>query len=58
MSDADIDKMVKDAEAHASEDKQRRELVDAKIMLKPQFTLPRNLLLNMAIRFPAPIRAP
>ena len=30
LSDADIDKMVKDAEAHASEDKQRRELVDAK----------------------------
>ncbi|MDB5649933.1 MAG: molecular chaperone DnaK, partial [Hyphomicrobiales bacterium] len=30
LSDADIDKMVKDAELHASEDKQRRELVDAK----------------------------
>jgi molecular chaperone DnaK len=30
LSDADIDKMVKDAEAHASEDKERRELVDAK----------------------------
>ena len=30
LSDADIDKMVKDAEAHAAEDKQRRELVDAK----------------------------
>ncbi len=30
LSDSDIDKMVKDAEAHAAEDKQRRELVDAK----------------------------
>ena len=30
LSDADIDKMVKDAEAHASEDKKRRELVEAK----------------------------
>ena len=30
LSDADIDKMVKDAEAHAAEDKKRRELVDAK----------------------------
>jgi molecular chaperone DnaK len=30
LSDADIDKMVKDAEAHAAEDKVRRELVDAK----------------------------
>ena len=30
LSDADIDKMVKDAELHAAEDKQRRELVDAK----------------------------
>lgn len=30
LSDADIEKMVKDAEAHASEDKARRELVDAK----------------------------
>ena len=30
LSDADIDKMVKDAEAHAAEDKQRRELVDTK----------------------------
>ncbi|MDB5593756.1 MAG: dnaK [Hyphomicrobiales bacterium] len=30
LSDADIDKMVKDAELHASEDKQRREMVDAK----------------------------
>jgi len=30
LSDADIQKMVKDAEAHASEDKKRRELVDAR----------------------------
>jgi molecular chaperone DnaK len=30
LSDSDIDKMVKDAEAHAAEDKTRRELVDAK----------------------------
>ena len=30
LSDADIERMVKDAEAHASEDKLRRELVDAK----------------------------
>jgi molecular chaperone DnaK len=30
LSEADIDKMVKDAELHASEDKKRRELVDAK----------------------------
>ncbi|MBL1256768.1 molecular chaperone DnaK [Methylocystis sp. Sn-Cys] len=30
LSDADIDKMVKDAELHATEDKKRRELVDAK----------------------------
>jgi len=30
LSDADINKMVKDAEAHAAEDKKRREAVDAK----------------------------
>jgi len=30
LSDADIDKMVKDAEAHAAEDKQRRAVVDAR----------------------------
>jgi molecular chaperone DnaK len=30
LSDADIDQMVKDAEAHASEDKTRKELVEAK----------------------------
>jgi molecular chaperone DnaK len=30
LSDADIDKMVKDAEVHAAEDKKRRESVDAK----------------------------
>ena len=30
LSDADIDKMVKDAEAHAAEDKKRREGVEAK----------------------------
>ncbi|WP_158811915.1 molecular chaperone DnaK [Beijerinckia sp. L45] len=30
LSDADINKMVKDAEEHASEDKERRELVDVK----------------------------
>ncbi len=30
LSEADIDKMVKDAELHAAEDKARRELVDAK----------------------------
>ncbi|MFT0893231.1 molecular chaperone DnaK [Pseudochelatococcus sp. G4_1912] len=30
LSDADIEKMVKDAESHAAEDKQRREVVEAK----------------------------
>ncbi|HVV93821.1 MAG TPA: molecular chaperone DnaK [Hyphomicrobiales bacterium] len=30
LSEADIDKMVKDAEAHAAEDKQRRALVEAR----------------------------
>jgi len=30
LSDADIDKMVKDAEAHAADDKKRREVVEAK----------------------------
>ncbi len=30
LSDSDIDKMVKDAESHAAEDKKRRELIDAK----------------------------
>jgi molecular chaperone DnaK len=30
LSQADIEKMVKDAEAHAEEDKKRRELIDAK----------------------------
>ncbi len=30
LSDADIDKMVKDAEAHAEDDKKRRELVEAR----------------------------
>jgi molecular chaperone DnaK len=30
LSESDIDRMVKDAESHASEDKRRRELVDAK----------------------------
>jgi molecular chaperone DnaK len=30
LSDSDIDKMVKDAEAHAAEDKAKRELVDAR----------------------------
>ncbi len=30
LSEADIEKMVKDAEAHAEEDKRRRELVEAK----------------------------
>jgi molecular chaperone DnaK len=30
LTDADIERMVKDAEAHAAEDKRKRELVDAK----------------------------
>jgi molecular chaperone DnaK len=30
LNEADIDKMVKDAEAHAEEDKKRREAVEAK----------------------------
>src|SRR5687767_2115337 len=30
LSDSDVDKMVKDAEAHAAEDKKRRELVEAR----------------------------
>jgi molecular chaperone DnaK len=32
LSEADIDKMVKDAEAHAADDKKRRELVEARNM--------------------------
>lgn len=34
LSDADIEKMVKDAEAHATEDKKRREAVEARNQLK------------------------
>jgi molecular chaperone DnaK len=30
LSDAEVEKMVKDAEAHAAEDKERKELVEAK----------------------------
>ncbi|MFX6006749.1 Hsp70 family protein, partial [Acinetobacter baumannii] len=30
LSDGDIEKMVKDAEAHAAEDKQRKELAEAR----------------------------
>src|SRR5918994_1367414 len=33
LSDADIDKMVKDAEAHAGEDKQRRETIEQRNQL-------------------------
>ena len=33
MSDADIDKMVKDAEAHEAEDKDRREAIEARNQL-------------------------
>jgi molecular chaperone DnaK len=33
LSDADIDKMVKSAEAHASEDKKRREVIEARNQL-------------------------
>ncbi|MBB5691388.1 molecular chaperone DnaK [Roseomonas alkaliterrae] len=33
LSDADIERMVKDAEAHAAEDKKRRELVEARNQL-------------------------
>ena len=29
LSDGDIDQMVKDAEEHASEDQQRREMIEA-----------------------------
>ncbi len=34
LSDEDIERAVKDAEAHANEDKKRKEEIEVKIMLK------------------------
>ena len=50
LSDADIDKMVKDAEAHAAEDKERRELVEAKNQGEALSTPPRSRSRTTATR--------
>ena len=58
LSEADINKMVKDAEAHAAEDKKRREMVDAKNQGESLAHDAEKALANMATRSPSPTRAP
>ncbi len=50
LSEADIDKMVKDAEAHAAEDKKRRALVDARNQAEAMVHSAEKSLANSATR--------
>jgi molecular chaperone DnaK len=56
LSDADIDKMVKDAEAHADEDKKRRELVEARNHAEALIHSTEKTLQEAGDKVPAPDR--
>ncbi len=58
LSDADIEKMVKDAEANAEADKKRRESVEARIRPKAWSIRPKSRWPNMATRFRPMTRRP
>ncbi|MCI0756810.1 molecular chaperone DnaK [Teichococcus vastitatis] len=53
LSDADIERMVKDAEAHAEEDKKRREAVEAKNQLEALIHTTEKSLKDNAEKVPA-----
>jgi len=55
LSDSDIEKMVKDAEAHAEEDKKRRELVEARNQGESLVHATEKSSRSMATRCPKPI---
>jgi molecular chaperone DnaK len=57
LSEADIEKMVKDAEANAAEDKKRRELVEARTAARASSTRPRRRWRSTATRCRPPTRA-
>src|SRR5215472_12050570 len=58
LGEADIEKMVKDAEAHAEEDKKRRELVEAKNQADGLIHTTEQTLSEAGEKVPAPEKAP
>ncbi|MGH6989115.1 MAG: molecular chaperone DnaK [Stellaceae bacterium] len=56
LSDVDIDKMVKDAEAHAEEDKKRRELVEVRNQAEALIHSTEKTLAEAGDKVPAPDR--
>ncbi len=57
LTDTDIQKMVKEAELHASEDKKRRELVEAKNHLEALVHGTEKSLTESGDKVPAPVKA-
>ncbi|MCL4766754.1 MAG: molecular chaperone DnaK [Hyphomicrobiaceae bacterium] len=57
LSDADIQRMVKDAEAHASEDKKRREMVEAKNHLEALVHSTERSIAESGDKLPAAVKA-
>ncbi len=58
LNDADIEKMVKDAEAHAEEDKKRRDLVEAKNHADGLIHTTEQTLTEAGDKVPEPEKAP
>jgi molecular chaperone DnaK len=58
LSKADVDRMVKDAEAHAAEDKARRDLVDARNQAEALAFTAEKTANEQRDRVPAPVVAP
>ena len=56
LSDADIQRMVKDAEAHASEDKKRRELVESKNHLEAFIHTTERSIADAGDKLPAAVK--
>src|SRR5690606_16094018 len=57
LSDEDIQKMVKEAEAHASEDKRRRELVEAKNHLEALVHATERSIADAGDKLPAGVKS-
>jgi molecular chaperone DnaK len=57
LTEADIDRMIKDAEAHAAEDKKRRELIEARNQAEGQIAASERALADLGSKAPGNERA-
>jgi molecular chaperone DnaK len=57
LAEADIERMIRDAETHAAEDKQRRQLIEARNQAEGQIAASERALVDLGSRAPGDARA-